>query len=155
MNAVYSYVASQNVLHTFSCGFSFSNLQEEKQKHDGESREHRDSRRPVEEVRHRHGDRERVERDKHKERRHREEEEPERRQRQEEREPDINHRTSSKKSDPSDKSYMHKTNAVETEVSSTKTFHYLWHLSTDILSKALNHMLGAYSECYGETCFFV
>ncbi|XP_029001560.1 cytoplasmic dynein 2 intermediate chain 1 [Betta splendens] len=91
---------------------------EEKQKHDSESREQRDSKGPVKEVRHHRSDRERAERDKHKERRHREQEDPERKQRErrqrlEEQEPDINpwDRTSSKKT-----TYMHETNAVETEV---------------------------------------
>lgn len=74
----------------------FSVLQDEKRKHDSESREHRDLKGSGEEVRHHRGDRERVDRDNHKERRHRDEEEPERSHHRD--------RTSSKKS-ASDKSH--------------------------------------------------
>lgn len=76
----------------------FAVFQDEKRKHDSESREHRDLKGSGEEVRHHRGDRERAERDKQKERRHREEEEPERNHHRD--------RTSSKKSD---KSHGHET----------------------------------------------
>lgn len=84
------------------CGF-FAVLQDEKRKHDSESRERRDLKGPGEEVRHHRGGAEQAERDKHKERRQREEEEEE--------EPDRDpHRdgTSSKKS-ASDKSHKQET----------------------------------------------
>lgn len=133
-------------METLSCGFL--DFQEEKRKHDSESREHRDLKRSVEEVRHHRGDRKRAERDTHKERRHREEEDRERRHREEEEEPERNHRdrTSSKKISSSDKGHMHETSAVETEVSSN-TFNYLQHL---ILSEELNYTLGGYLVLSGN-----
>ncbi|KAK2886574.1 cytoplasmic dynein 2 intermediate chain 1 [Channa argus] len=107
---------------------------DDKWKHDSESMKKQDLKVSVEEVRHRHGDRQRAERDKDKrhregedaekkqrERRHREREDAENKHRErsqrEEEEPEQNHRdrTSSKKSS-SDIGHRHETNTAETEV---------------------------------------
>lgn len=82
-----------------ACVWIFAVLQDEKRRHDIESREHRDTKGAGEEVRRHHGDRERAERDKHKERRHREEKEEEER----------NHHIDKTSSKKSDKSHKHET----------------------------------------------
>ncbi|XP_069368895.1 cytoplasmic dynein 2 intermediate chain 1 isoform X2 [Paralichthys olivaceus] len=91
---------------------------DQKPKHDSDSRVHRDVKRSGEEEKHRLGNRERGDKDKQRERRHREDEDPERKprdrqHREEEEDPERNHRDKKSVSDQSNKP---ETTTVKSEV---------------------------------------
>lgn len=101
---------------SFFSRVNFSAPQDEKRKHDSDTRDRRALKGSGEEVRH-----QRVEEDKHKERKHRDDKDPEKNPRD---------RTGSKKS-ASDKSY--ETNTEKTEVSRTISHLYSLHNTVPVI----------------------